>query len=341
MTPERFDALLERIVTLRIGIVGDFSLDRYFDIDPAHAEISIETDLPIYNVSQVRCQPGAAGNITANLAAYGAAKLFPIGYHGDDGEGFDLRRALTRLTGVDLTYFQQTEERQTFSYSKPLLHHPDQPPEELSRLDIKNRTPTPKTVEDKLITSLQILAPHINVLVVMDQAGVAKMGAITPQVLSAIEKIHRAQPTLTVIADSRHGLTDFPPFIYKMNAAEFSVLTRRSAPENPSPDTIRASATDLAKHNRHPVFITMAEQGMIGATPDGESAHVPTRPLRGPIDIVGAGDTVTATLSLAIAANAKPLESMELAQAAASLVVHQLGTTGTPKPRELRQILST
>ena len=289
----------------------------------------------------MRCQPGAAGNITANLAAFETANLFPIGYSGDDGEGFELRRSLTHLAGVDLTYFHQTKDRQTFSYSKPLLHHPDQPPEELSRLDIKNRTPTPKAVEDKLITSLQSLASQIDVLIVMDQAGVAKMGAITPQVLSAIEEIHRAQPALTVIADSRHGLTDFPPFIYKMNAAEFTALTHDSALENHSPDSLRAGAAKLANRNQRPVFITMAEQGMIGATPDGDTAYVPARPLRGSIDIVGAGDTVTATLALALAVGATPLESMELAQAAANLVVHQLGTTGTPDPRELRQILST
>jgi bifunctional ADP-heptose synthase (sugar kinase/adenylyltransferase) len=56
--------------------------------------------------------------------------------------------------------------------------------------------------------------------------------------------------------------------------------------------------------------------------------HVPALPVRGPIDIVGAGDTVTATLTLALAAGAELREAMELAQAAASVVVHQLGTTG-------------
>jgi len=338
MSPDRFDALLNRVSTLRVGIVGDFSLDRYFDIDPASTEISIETGLPVYNVSKVRCQPGAAGNITANLAAYGAAKLYPIGYCGDDGEGFELRRALTRLPSVDLTHFQKTEERQTFSYSKPLLHHPDLLPEELSRLDVKNSTPTPKMVEGKLITSLQALAPQIDVLIVMDQAGVPAMGAITPQVLSAIAAIHRAQPALTIIADSRHGLTNFPPFIYKMNAAEFTTIAQTTCHLI---SDIQAGAARLAVRKQHPMFITMAEQGMIGATPNGESTHVPALPLRGPIDIVGAGDTVTATLALALAAEATPLESMELAQTAASLVVHQLGTTGTPEPRELRQILST
>lgn len=337
MTCNRFDALLQSIATLRIGIVGDFSLDRYFDIDPAHHEISIETGLPVHNVTRVRCQPGASGNITANLAALGTSQLFPVGYSGDDGEGFELRRALQRIPGVDLTHFQTTPERQTFTYSKPLLHHPGQPPEELSRLDLKNRTPTPANVQDKLIASLQTLAPNLDALIVMDQAGVEGMGVITPVVLSALAEIHRRYPNLTIVADSRHGLTDFPPFIYKMNAAEFASLTQT---ECHVLHDIQSEAARLAARNQHPVFITMAEHGMIGATPAGESAHVPARPLRGPIDIVGAGDTVTATLTLALAAGATPLEIMQLAQAAASLVVHQLGTTGTPEPRALRQLLS-
>ena len=67
--------------------------------------------------------------------------------------------------------------------------------------------------------------------------------------------------------------------------------------------------------------------------------HVPALPLRGPIDVVGAGDTATATLALALAAQATLREAMELAQAAASLVVHQLGTTGVAKPAEMRQLL--
>ena len=55
--------------------------------------------------------------------------------------------------------------------------------------------------------------------------------------------------------------------------------------------------------------------------------------------MVGAGDTATATLALALAAQATLREAMELAQAAASLVVHQLGTTGVAKPAEMRQLL--
>ena len=62
-------------------------------------------------------------------------------------------------------------------------------------------------------------------------------------------------------------------------------------------------------------------------------------PIRGPIDIVGAGDSVTANLTAALAAGATLREAMELAMGAASLVIHQLGTTGTASVAQLRERL--
>lgn len=338
MTPARLDALLARFQSLRVGVMGDFSLDRYFDIDPARGEISIETGLQVHNVTRVRCQPGAAGNIAQNLGALGLAALWPIGYCGDDGEGFELRRALLRAGRVDLAHFRQTPARLTFTYSKPLLHRAGQPPEELSRLDIKNWTPSPPEVDATLIASLRALAPQLDALIVMDQAGAPGAGVINANVLAALAEIARAHPRLILMADSRHGLGNFPPLVFKMNAAEFALLTGRPAAASDLP-ALLTGAADLAQRNGRAVFITLAERGIIGAIPGEAPVHVASLPVRGPIDIVGAGDTVTATLTLAIAAGAPLREALELAQAAASVVIHQLGTTGVATAADLRKTL--
>ncbi|MBP6508221.1 MAG: hypothetical protein KA257_11715 [Opitutaceae bacterium] len=336
MTPSRLDELVSRFRALRVGVIGDFSLDRYFDIDPARAELSIETGLPVHNVTRVRCQPGAAGNIAQNLGALGLAALWPIGYCGDDGEGFELRRALLRAGRVDLAHFQQTSARLTFTYSKPLLHVPGQPPAELSRLDLKNWTPSPPAVDAALIASLQALAPQLDALIVMDQAGTPGAGVVNAPVLAAVTALAQAHPRLVIMADSRHGLGNFPPLIFKMNAAEFALLTGRTENQCQLIADIAAGAAELARRNRHAVFITLAERGIIGALPDAAAVHVPALPVHGPIDIVGAGDTVTATLTLALAAGAELREALELAQAAASVVIHQLGTTGVATAADLR-----
>ena len=348
MTPERFAALTSRFAQLCVGVVGDFSLDRYLDINPAKAETSLETGLPVHNVTQVRCSPGAAGNIVQNLGALGTGQLWPVGFCGEDGEGFELLRALRAVPGVSLDNFLRTPERRTFTYTKPLLHTPSKPPVELSRLDIKNWAPTPADVEGELCSALRDLAPQFDALIVMDQAGVPGCGVITPAVLKTVRELSLAYPRLVILADSRHGLGSFPPLVFKMNAAEFVTLTgdaqtKRHLIGDVDPAAaalplaeIMSGADRLAQASQRAVFITLAERGIIGAAPGEPAVHVPALPVRGAIDIVGAGDAVTAALTLALAAGATLGEAMQLAQAAASIVIHQLGTTGSAHVPEIR-----
>ena len=124
MTPERLRAITGRYAGLRLAVVGDFCLDRYLEIDPARAEISIETGLPVRNVVNVRSQPGAAGTVLNNLVALGVGTIHAVGFCGDDGEGYELRRALAALPGVRLQHLLTTPLRRTFTYAKPLVCEP-------------------------------------------------------------------------------------------------------------------------------------------------------------------------------------------------------------------------
>ena len=142
MNPARFATIAARYAKLKLALVGDFCLDRYLEIDSAIAEISIETQLEVHNVVRVRAQPGGAGTILNNLVALGVGSIYAIGYCGEDGEGFELRRELEQLPGVNLEHFLTTADRRTFTYCKPLVLQGDQPPRELNRLDSKNWSPT-------------------------------------------------------------------------------------------------------------------------------------------------------------------------------------------------------
>jgi rfaE bifunctional protein kinase chain/domain len=327
MPSQLFGALTSRYRGLRIAVVGDFCLDRYLEIDLARRETSIETGLPVHNVVRVRSQPGAAGTILNNLVALGVKEIYPVGFAGEEGEGTELVRALGARPGVKLDHFLQTPLRRTFTYTKPLLVRAGRAPQELSRLDFKNWSPTPPAVERALVASVRQLASRVHALILMDQVDVARTGVVTLGMQSALRRISRAHAGLLILADSRRGLRGFPPVTFKMNAAELAALTgargRLALPE------IRAGAARLARRNRHPVIVTLSERGMVGAGPDGDIEHVPALPLRGEIDIVGAGDAVTANLGAALAAGATLREAITLANLAASLVIHQLGTTGT------------
>lgn len=334
----RFEAITSQYPKLRVAIVGDFCLDRYLEIDPARQETSIETGLPVHNVVRVRSQPGAAGTILNNLVALGVGAIFPVGCCGEDGEGFELQHALQQQAGVRLDQFVVTPQRRTFTYCKPLVIRTGQAPEELNRLDSKNWSPTPPAVEDRLIAGVRRLAAEVDAFILMDQVEASDTGVVTRRVLEAVGALACERTHPRIIADSRRGLRGFPPVTFKMNATELAALL--GAAPSDDLEAIRRQAAALARQNGREVFVTLAERGIVGASASGETEHVPALPVRGEIDIVGAGDAVTANLTSALAAGAGLREAMELAMAAASVVVHQLGTTGTASVAVIRELTS-
>ncbi len=339
MNAKRFQFIADKYQKLRVAVVGDFCLDRYLEIDPDKTETSLETGLPVHNVVRVRAQPGGAGTILNNLVALGAGTIYPVGFAGNDAEGFELRHALLGHATVKLDHFLTTPHRHTFTYCKPLIVQSGKAPVELNRLDIKNWSPTPEVVQDRLADSLNELIPRMDVLIILDQAPVPETGVISKKLLAVLNGFAAVRPELMILADSRRGLKDYSKIALKMNRAEVAALTDRKGDLDLS--QIANLAAELAHRQTKPVFVTLAEGGILGASTNGETAHLPALPLRGPIDIVGAGDAVMANLAMALAAGATLRDALEIANAAASVVIHQLGTTGVATVKHIRELLET
>ena len=337
MDPRRLHDITGRYPRLRVAVLGDFCLDRYMEIDPARQETSLETGLPVHNVIRVRSQPGGAGTVLNNVAALGAGEIVPLGFAGDDGEGSELVRALRALPGVQMDSFLITPLRRTFTYCKPLVVEAGRPPRELNRLDSKNWTPTPCEVEGHFIEALKRQADHIDALIIMDQVDVAETGVVTHRVLDAVAEIARCRPQLLILADSRRSLRGYPAVCLKMNRAELGVLLGEAPPADL--EKTKQAARELARRHGREVLVTLAEDGLLGTSPEGECVYLPALPLRGEIDIVGAGDAVTANAAAALAVGASLAEALELANAAASVVIHQLGTTGAASVEQILERL--
>src|SRR4029077_16267022 len=87
-------SILEALPRLSIALVGDLFLDKYLDLDSTLTETSVETGLDAYQIDRVRCYPGAGGTVLNNLRALGIGRLHAVSVVGDDGEGYELLRAL-------------------------------------------------------------------------------------------------------------------------------------------------------------------------------------------------------------------------------------------------------
>jgi rfaE bifunctional protein kinase chain/domain len=335
LSEKRLRFLLASFPALRIGVVGDFFLDAYFDCDPRLNELSLETGKTCYQVVRLRRQAGAAGTVAANLSALGVGHIAAVGFCGDDGEGYELRRSLHHL-GLDLEGFFVAPHRFTPTYGKPCYIDPTRRHkpvvEELERLDIKNRRPTPLSLQEKIIAHICHHLTGWDALLLLDQVSLANCGVLTSRLRRFITSQVRQRPGLFCLADSRHRIGLFRHMLIKPNRLEAARALGYQAPLS-----LRASAEHarlLCRRTRRPVFLTLGEKGMLVAQGDRVD-HLPAFPVDGPVDPVGAGDSCSAALVAALAGGATLIEAALLGTLAASVTVQQIGTTGTASPRQI------
>lgn len=331
LTADRLAQLLAGFPRVTIGLVGDLYLDRYLDIAPVH-EVSIETGLEAHQVERVRNSPGAMGTIINNLVALGVGAIRPLTVIGDDGEGYDLLRCLRALS-VHTGDIIQDRERQTPTYTKPMKPSPEGGFHELSRLDLRTRGPLIPATSAAVTRRVRTLLDEVDGLIVLDQVSEADWGVINAEVREQLNVLGRQTEKL-ILVDSRARIGEFLTATLKPNRHECCRATGRdhqgSLPE------ARSAATELARRNRRPVFCTLGENGILLAQENGESAHWPALNVPPPIDIVGAGDSVTAALTATLLAGGQHEEAAQVANLAASITIQQIGTTGVATPAQIK-----
>ncbi|MCU0959815.1 MAG: PfkB family carbohydrate kinase [Pirellulaceae bacterium] len=332
LTVARLEELIARFAAARVAVLGDFFLDKYLDVDPTIVEASVETGKPAHQVVGIHCSPGAAGTIVCNLAALGTRQLHAIGFAGDDGEGFDLRKELTRL-GCTTTHLYVAPDRRTPTYLKPRDTHVRGLAAEHSRYDTKNRGATSSELEQQIVSSLDQLLPELDAVIVLDQVEEPDCGVVTAGVRSALGDRAQRHPHVRFWADSRRRIRSFARVIIKPNQFEAVGRPDPRPGDRVALDELVAAARRLRELNQAPVVVTRGAEGMLVSDPDW--TEVPAVQLDGELDPTGAGDSATAGSVLALCAGARLPEAALVGNLVASLTIVQLGTTGVARPDQL------
>ena len=333
MSPDRLGELVARFGRLRIAVIGDFFLDKYLDVDPALAEVSVETGKRANQVVGIRHSPGAAGTIVGSLAALGAGTMHAVGFTGDDGESYELGKDLAALA-CTTDHLHCEPGRMTPTYLKPRDTTDPSLAGEHERYDTKNRTPTPLAVQERIIRSLDALLPELDAVITLDQVEEENCGVITSAGVETLADRAKRWPKVIFWADSRRRIRTFRNVIIKCN--QFEAVGR----DNPPPGA-RVGFDDLSHALGHlrnktgaPICVTRGADGMVVTDP--EPTIVPGVRLEGPIDETGAGDTATAGAVLTLAGGGSLPEAALVGNLVASIAVQQLATTGTAHPDQLR-----
>jgi len=325
------DDILQRIPAARVTVFGDFCLDAYWMIDDDGSELSVETGLPVRRVRQQRYSLGGAGNIVANLASLGVQHLLAVGMIGDDLFGRRLLDLLGNLGAGTESVVSCQADWQTCVYAKPHIAGAEQ-----GRIDFGAfNTATPQSI-DRMTVHLTRAAETSDVVILNQQIPV---GLSEAPMIERINRVIAEHPNCGFIVDSRHRGELYKGGILKVNTHEAARLCgRESPPDKPvSHKSCSTFAEELQRRTAKPVFITLGTNGMVVANEDGVAA-VPGIRIAEPIDAVGAGDTVVATLAAALAVRADALTAAKLANVAAAVTVRKLGTTGTATAAEIQAV---
>jgi D-beta-D-heptose 7-phosphate kinase/D-beta-D-heptose 1-phosphate adenosyltransferase len=306
---------LGRFPRLTVLVVGDIMLDHF--IRGTVSRISPEAPVPVVEVEGEHFKPGGAANVVSNLAALGA-KVSICGLLGEDTTGERLRSLLAGLAADTSGLLVEPGRPTTLKariLSRGVMSGAAQ---QLLRIDREVRLPLPASVRAALFERLKPAVPRADAIIVSDYGkGLLDAVFVTDLRHLAGERLIAVDPKTSHFTWYR-GASVVTPNLRETEQASGMTID--------GPRALRSAAEKLLRElGSSWLLVTQGDQGMTLFAADGPEAHIPTE-AREVFDVTGAGDTVIAAFTLGMAANLPAVEAARLANAAAGVVVGELGT---------------
>jgi len=327
LTSTRVAGILRAIARARVLVIGDVMLDQF--IWGCVSRISPEAPVPVVDFEHESFMPGGAANVARNLTALKASADL-LGVIGRDEAGKKLASLLEEQR-VHCDGLLQHFDRTTSIKTRIIAHQ-----QQVVRMDRETRAELDEIATQRLMEIFAQKLASVDAVIVGDYGK----GVVTQPLLDQIKKLSRSRG-IWVSLD--------PKPVHHLNLSNLSLITpnRKEAFElagvndgltriaNPLNDAALLNVAEQLLRNLQPalLLITLGDQGLLLCQRGQKPFHIPTL-AREVFDVSGAGDTVIASFTLAIAAGASPLEAAIFSNRAAGGVVGKVGTA-TVVPDEL------
>ena len=313
ITQQRAHELLRRASECSIVVYGDVMLDEFVWGDVTR--ISPEAPVPVVDIRRESVHLGGAANVLANAYALGV-RASVVGVVGNDRACEQLRGKLKECGSPSAPDTLVVDESRPTTLKTRIIAHN----QTVVRADRERRTPVDAETETRIIEVLKEAIKEASAFVVSDY----DKGAVTPRVLGEILPLvyERGVPVL-IDPKIRNFDAYRPATLITPNHLEALRLTNT---EDHSDEALKRAANLIRERlGCESVLITRGERGMMLLERDREPVYVETV-AREVYDVTGAGDTVIATLAVALSTGASMLEAAILANHAAGIVVGKVGT---------------
>lgn len=311
--------LVPRFTRAKILVVGDVMLDEF--VWGKVSRISPEAPVPVVWVQRESVMPGGAANVANNIQALGGQASM-IGTVGADRWGALLLDEL-KARKIDTSGMVKTE-RPTTVKTRVIAHH-----QQVVRVDREHPEPLPPSTVGRLLQAIEERLERVDAVILEDYGK----GVITRRLLETV--IPRARARRKVITvdpkqehfDLYHGVTALTP-----NRAEAGEAVGRELATDA--EMLAAGDEIMRRLQCEGLLITLGEDGMCLFERGGRRIRIPTV-AQEVFDVAGAGDTVIAAFTLALASGATMEQAAKMANHAAGIVVGKLGVA-VVTPEELK-----
>jgi len=313
---ERLINIVKRFPQRRIVVVGDSIADQF--ILGAISRVSREAPVFILRHENTETVPGGAANCAVNLASLGASVSL-ISACGEDEPGRALIHKL-RAAGVDTDGVLASDKLKTTTKVRILAGHLHSTRQQVIRIDYEGEPLKDHALHERLRARVLEEAQAADALVISDYG----YGVADAEMASFLREAARPR-RIPVLADSRFSLSNFTEFTSATpNEDEVEKLLGKQFSNS---GDLESASEELRKRlGYRALLVTRGGQGMLLLEDGGAALHIDAVGGREPVDVTGAGDTVIAAYTLALASDSSFPDAARLANYAGGLVVMKRGT---------------
>ena len=312
--------LVKKLDTAKVLVVGDLALDEmvYGDTE----RISREAPVLILQHTHTKFILGGASNAAHNVAKLNNGQVTVLGVVGEDYQAEDLRKAF-KEANIDCDSLISDKTRKTITKTRISGSCSHSITQQIVRIDRQTNAPISFSTEAKLIEQIEKLIPLNDVVILSDY----HIGTLSDKIIKTVMDVAKKY-SKKVIVDAQKDLNKYFG-TYSMTPNLPDTQKHVGFYLNSKDDFIRAGNKLLEQTSADNVLITCGSEGMVVVEKDGKYTHIPVFNKSKVFDVTGAGDTVTATYSLALAIGAEPVYAAIIGNIAAGIVVKQFGCATT------------